>query len=56
MNNSVGNIDGDLAVVYNITSNEYYGIFEYSTNNWIVAVTDLTTTARDVLSPIVFQR
>ena len=57
MQNSVGNIDGDLAIVYNQSNNNYYqGIFKYDNNSWTVAPTELTATSRDVLYPVTFER
>ena len=46
----------DMAVVYDKYNDNYGGIFKYDTDAWIVASTGLNATARDVMSPKVFQR
>lgn len=56
MNSSTGNVDGDLAIVYNESTNNYQGIFKYDVNTWVVADTGLTANAREVMNPKVFQR
>ena len=56
MNSSTGNVDGDLAIVYNESINNYQGIFKYDVNTWVVADTGLTANAREVINPKVFQR
>ena len=56
MNSSTGNVDGDLAIVYDQDNDNYQGIFKYDVDTWIVAPTGLTATSRDVMNLVTFQR